>query len=193
MAKLQIDVEWKGPYGWPKINTDLPSLPDTPGIYLFTVDFDGGYLIYAAGYTGRPLQKRFREHTREYMSGVYNVLDIDAMRHGIRKVIWKGFWHKDRPPGREREYIRRKTEIDNAVRNQLLGYRIFAANIGTQPRLMKRLESSIMTILYKQPPPFSDIPDTGMSLSRKWRSEPPITVTSKTKVTLHGLPHQFEI
>jgi hypothetical protein len=115
------------------------------------------------------------------------------MRLGIRKVIWNGFWTSKRPPDREREYVLRKTEIDNAVRNQLLGFRIFTANIGTQPRLMERLEAAIMDILYKQPSPFCDIPDRGMSLAPRWESEPPIAVTSKSTVTLHGLPRQFEI
>ena len=221
MKKLQINADWNGPYSWPKMNSDLPSLPNMPGVYLFTVDFDGGCMIYAAGYTGRPLQIRFHEHTRLYMSGIYNVLDIDAMRLGIRKVIWHGFWTKERLPDKEHEYVRRKAEIDNAVRHQLFGFRIFVANIGTQPRLMKRLEAAIMDILYEQPPPFSDILDRGMSLSRRWESESPITVTSslserpcsigpcarrprgarlllrqaasKSTVILHGLPRQFEI
>lgn len=193
MSKLQIDANWNGPYGWPGMNQDLPALPAMPGVYLLTIDFDGGYLIYAAGITRRPLQKRFREHTRAYLSGIYNVLDINAMQRGVRKEIWHGFWTRERLPDKKREYLRRKIEINKAVCNQLRGFRIFAANIGTQPRLMERLEAAIMNILYEQPSPFSNIPDKGMMLMPRWKSESPIIVTSKSTVTLHGLPRRFEI
>ena len=190
----EIDVEWLGPYGWPKLEGDLPFVPEEPGVYLLTVEYQNGYLIYAAGITRRPMPKRFREHTREYMNGIYNVLDIVAMKAGFRKEVWHGFWMmKKRPRKKHAEYKKQQLQIQEAVRKQLAGFRIFAANIGTKPRILERLEAAIMENLYKQPMPLCDIPDRGMMLSPRRTSKIPIIVKSKCSVVLHGLPTCLEI
>lgn len=187
------NIEWLGPYGWPKFEGELPPIPEVPGVYLMAVEYQNGYLIYAAGITRRPIQKRIREHTREYMGGVYNVLDIAAMQAGVRKEVWHGFWMKERPPEKLVEFQERKPEIQDAVQKQLAGFRIFAANIGTEPRVLERLEAAIMGNLYKQPSPFCDIPDQGMYLAPRRKSEIPIVMQNKCSVILHGLPACLEI
>ncbi len=190
----RIDVEWLGPYGWPKLEGDLPSIPEVPGVYLLTVEYQNGYLIYAAGITRRPMPKRFREHTREYMNGIYNVLDIMAMKAGFRKEVWHGFWMtKKRPRKKQVDYKNRQLQIQEAVRKQLVGFRIFAADIGTKPRILERLEAAIMENLYKQPMPLCDIPDRGMMLAPRRKSEIPIIVKNECSVLLHGLPACLEI
>ena len=98
MRKNRTKIEWDGPFGWPKFEGDLPSIPERPGVYLETVEYQNGYLIYAAGITRRPMPKRFREHTGEYMNGIYNVLDIVAMKAGFRKEVWHGFWMAKKRP-----------------------------------------------------------------------------------------------
>jgi len=52
-----------------------------------------------------------------------------------------------------------------AARKQLAGFRIFTANIGTERRILERLEAAIMHALDKQPMPLCDIPDKGMMLA----------------------------
>ncbi len=89
-----IEVTWDGPYGWPAFESEngLPPIPKISGVvYLQTFKYQGRYLIYAAGLTRRPVPTRFREHTRKYMNGEYNVLDIAAAQQGIRKEIWHGW------------------------------------------------------------------------------------------------------
>lgn len=190
----RIDVEWLGPYGWPKLEGDLPSIPEVPAVYLLTIEYQNGYLIYAAGITRRPMPKRFREHTREYMNWIYNVLDIMAMKAGFRKEVWHGFWMmKKRPRKKQVDYKNRQLQIQEAVRKQLTGFRIFAADIGTKPRILERLEAAIMENLYKQPMPLCDIPDRGMMLAPRRKSEIPIIVKNECSVLLHGLPACLEI
>jgi hypothetical protein len=79
------------------------------------------------------------------------------------------------------------------VRKQLTGFRIFAADIGTKPRILERLEAAIMENLYKQPMPLCDIPDRGMMLAPRRKSEIPIIVKNECSVLLHGLPACLEI
>ncbi|ACA59312.1 hypothetical protein Daud_0793 [Candidatus Desulforudis audaxviator MP104C] len=168
----------------------MRSIPNIPGVYLQTFEYQGGYLIYAAGITRRSVSTRFKDHTRKYMNGEYNVLDIDAAQQGVRKEVWHGWWYRR---ANRKEFEERKSIIVEAVRKQLAGFRIFVADVGTQPRILERIEASVMRHLYQQPSPVCDIPDKGMYLVPRWDSENPIVVKSNCVAVLHGLPAFLEI
>ena len=187
-----IQANWNGPYCWPAFEdpTGLKPIPKLPGLYLQTFEYKSGYMIYAAGLTRRPVPARFKEHTRKYMNGEYNVLDINAAQQGIRKEIWHGW---DYAKEHRAEFDERKLEIIDAVQNELEGFRIFVADVGEEPRILERLEASIMENLYRQPSPFCDIPDKGMFLSPRWDSEKPIVIENDCQETIHGLPRSLEI
>ena len=112
------------------------------------------------------------------------------MKQGKRKEIWHGWgWS----PEKRAEFENRKQVILDAANGQLEGYRIFVADVGNQPRMLERLEASIMDWLDEQPSPFRDIPDRGMMLSRRWKDEPAIVANNKCAATLHRLPDRLEI
>ena len=187
-----IDVTWEGPFSWPTFESEnnLPPIPKQQGVYLQTFEYQDGYLIYAAGITRRPVPARFREHTRKYMSGDYTILDVNSAQQGIRKEIWHGWEyareHRD-------EFEENQSVILEAVRKQLVGFRVFVADVGGAPRIHERMESSIMNNLYKPPPPICDFPDRGMQLSSRWDSEESVVINSKCSGVLHGLPELLEI
>ena len=187
-----IEITWNGPYGWPAFESEnnLRSIPKIPGIYLQTFGYQDGYLIYAAGITRRPVPTRFREHTRKYMNGEYNVLDIAAAQQGIRREIWHGW---DYAREHREEFEERRRIILDAVRKQLAGFCIFITDLGSEARTLERLEASIMNNLYRQPSPICDIPDRGMQLAPHWDSEDPIVVKNNCAAVLHGLPTFLEI
>jgi hypothetical protein len=190
--KCDIDVVWTGPYAWPKFETisKLPSIPQHSGAYLIAVEYLNGYLIYGAGITRRLAPIRFREHSLKYMSGDYTVLDIAAMKQGKREEIWHGWgWS----PEKRTEFEKRKPMIVDAAKRQLEGFRIFVSDIGNQPRILERLEASIMNWLYQQPSPFCDIPDKGMMLAPRWETEPVIVAWNKCNLRLHQLPDKLDI
>jgi len=100
-----IAIAWMGPYGWPGFGDTSAALPGTPGIYLWTVEYlMGGLLIYAAGITRRPMKERFREHTRAYLDGTYTLFDVDALRQGVRREVWHGFWTGKRSSEKQQEF-----------------------------------------------------------------------------------------
>jgi len=136
----------------------LEPITKLPGVYLQTFEYHDGYLIYATGITRRTIPMRFSEHTSKYLNGEYNVLDITAAHEGIRKEVWHGWGYARK---HRAEFKKRKSEILNAVRKQLSGFRIFIAEVGKESRIYERLEASIMNSLYQQPLPFCDIPDRG--------------------------------
>lgn len=187
-----ITLCWEGPFAWPGFEriASLPPIPHRPGVYLQTFEYRDGYLIYLAGITRRAVPARFREHTRKYLNGDYNVLDIDAAQQGVRQEVWHG-WGYAR--AHREEFEVRKREILEAVHRQLAGFRIFVADVGEGPRLLERLEAAIMNHLYQQPPPICDIPDRGMYLAPRRSSEPPIRARNVCGVALHGLPAFLEI
>jgi hypothetical protein len=190
MEPTEVEVIWRGPYAWP--GTESPgqeSIPKEPGVYLLTVEYQDGYLIYAAGITSRPIAKRLREHTREYQNGVYNVLDIDAMRNGERKEVWHGFWMKPRSSERIEEFNARREEIVAIARRQMQGFRVFVCAVPAEGgRVKARIEAAIMSHLYTQPPPYNAVPDKGMFLAPRRVSESPITLRSRCSAKLHCLP-----
>lgn len=190
--ETEIEIIWAGPYSWPTFesNNNLSPIPECPGVYLQTFEYQDGYLIYAAGLTRRPVPERFREHTLKYMNGEYYVLDIGAAQQGIRKVIWQG-WEYARE--HRSEFEEQKSMILDAVQKQLAGFRIFVADVGKEARIHERLEASIMNNLYQQSSPICDIPDRGMHLEPRWDSEKPIIVKNKCEVCIHGLPPWLEI
>jgi hypothetical protein len=190
-----LEVRWDGPYGWPgyESENDLRPLPKIPGIYLQTFEYQGGYLIYAAGLTRRPVPARFKQHTRKYMTGEYNVLEIAAAQRGVRREIWHGWGYARK---HREEFEERKSMILAAVRRQLAGFRIFitgTVDMRREARVLERFEAAIMGNLYQQPSPIRDIPDRGMHLSSRWASETPIIVRNNCTALLHGLPASLEI
>jgi hypothetical protein len=187
-----INIIWTGPYSWPglELESKLAPTPSQPGVYLMTVDYLDGYLIYAAGLTRRSIRQRLGEHTRKYMSGDYNVLEITAMQQGVRSEVWHGWgWS----PEKRIEFEHRKSEILNAVRKQLAGFRIFTAHLGTEPRLLERLEAAVMNNLYRQPSPFCDIPDKGMMLAPRRNPESALLANNQCAAMLYGLPAFLEL
>ena len=52
-AVMEMRASWLGLYSWPSFEkeNELPELPALAGVYLFTIEYADGYLIYAAGIT----------------------------------------------------------------------------------------------------------------------------------------------
>lgn len=196
-----IRLNWEGPFLWPHVvkpQSNLISLLDSPlasssGVYLWTVEHDGGFLIYAAGITRGPFKKRFQSHMRNYLKGVYTLFDIPSLQRGIRKEIWHGFWSRKRTIEKKKEYDSRHDELRNAAEVQLAAFRVFVAKVDPVPRLPERIEAAIMAALYRASGPASDIPDRGMKLAPRWPEEEPIRVTNISNSLLHALPAEMEV
>lgn len=187
-----LEVLWEGPFSWPNYEerNGLPSIPRSPGVYLQTFEYQDGYLIYAAGITRRLVPVRFREHTRNYMNGDYNVLDPSEAERGVRKEIWHGWGYAK---AHRNQFEENKAEIQQAVQEQLTRFRIFVAEVGTERRLLERIEASIMIHLNQQSSPYCDIPDQGMMLAPRWNDEETIRMSSRSRSRIHGIPEVLEI
>lgn len=196
---ILLELRWEGPFRWPGLRCHGDLIPldavttgSSCGVYLWTIEYCGGFLIYATGITRRPFVNRLGEHTRAYRSGVYTVFDVPSLKQGVRKKIWPGFWFGERSPVQQDEYDRRREQIAAAAEELLLNYRVFVAAVDPIARVLERIEAAIMNALYAAAAPASVIPDRGMSLAPRWPEERPISVRSIAPVLLHGLPAEFE-
>lgn len=185
-------INWHGPLSWPGYEgeNELSSIPYASGVYLFTFEYGEGFLIYAAGITRRSFPDRFKEHTRSYLNGDYNVLDIDKINNGKRQVLWKGWSHARK---HRDEFEANAEHYREAIDNQLKHFRIFIADIHPEERVHERIEAAIMNSLYLQLAPICEIPDRGMQLSPRWKDEIPILIRNLCSSNLYGFHEYLEI
>ncbi|MFH1112913.1 MAG: hypothetical protein V1792_03245 [Pseudomonadota bacterium] len=198
-ASPVIELLWEGPFRWPgyRNDGDVVQLSETTvglnsGVYLWTVEHSRGYLIYAAGITRRPFVKRFQEHTRAYLTGVYTIFDVASLKRGVRNEIWHGFWFGQRSTEKQKEYSNRSEEIRSAAHELLINYRIFLAPVEPVKRLPERIEAAIMDNLYRADGSASVVPDRGMALAPRRHNEQPVIVRNISPVFFLGLPFEFE-
>lgn len=101
----ELEIIWEGPFAWPLTKEQRVRFPNFAGIYLWTVPYVyGGYVVYLAGITRRPLHKRFGEHSRNHQNGIYTLFDMDEMQRGNRKELWHGFWTKKRTTAQQQDF-----------------------------------------------------------------------------------------
>jgi hypothetical protein len=184
------EIEWQGPFSWigyENINK-LEKIPDVEGIYLWTFQYEQGYLVYCAGIT-KSTKKRFRQHTLEYKSGNYTVFNVTEAEKGKRVEIWHGWsyarTHRD-------EFNSRKEEILCAVERQLSSFRVFIAQMSDK-RERARFEAAIMLQIYNSNETWAELADRGMALSKRRKDEVSIIIKNISDVKFYGLPEILEI
>jgi len=184
------EIFWHGPFSWPgyeKYN-QLNSMPNMEGVYLWTFKYKDGYVLYSAGITNSTI-KRFREHTRNYKNGEYNVIDVEAAERGERVEIWHGWQYAKM---HREEFIKMKERILDAVERQLMAFRIFIAEI-CDKRKRERIEAALMLNIYNLQEPWAELADRGMFLKGRYNSEIPIRIKNICSNKIYGLPEILEI
>jgi hypothetical protein len=190
-------LDWNGPFALQGPDGNL--FFDSPvanqcGIYVFTINYQDGYLIYLTGWTTRPFKKRFKEHIREYRKGTYTIFNCESFRNGKRDEIWHGMWTKKETNtlAMKALFESRHQDINPVIEDLLSTFRIFVAPLERERRVLARVEAAIMNLLYSSEEPFSSLPDKGMALAPRWTSERPFLVENKADILFHALPQCFE-
>ncbi|NLY75526.1 MAG: hypothetical protein GX075_09510 [Firmicutes bacterium] len=184
------EIFWQGPFSWVGFEhlNNLKPIPDVAGVYLFTFEYQDGYIIRSVGVTNS-MKKRFYQHTREYRKGNYTVLDVEYAKVGERKEIWHGWEyakkHRD-------EFIENKDLILQFVEKELQAYKIFITEV-LDRRKRERIEFAIMQSIYSSKEPWDDLVDHGMALRGRFNDEIPIEVKNVCPYKIYGLPKEIEI
>lgn len=182
-----LPLQVLGPFGWPKLEHGLPELPEMAGVYLMTFRYQDGFLPYGVGITRRLIVKRFKEHTRLYNKGEYNILNVNCAQHGVREVVWKGWgW----TPEKRADFELRKTEITRTAMHQMSSTCLFIIDTGREARIPERIEAAIANHYYSKE---EILFDRGMLRMPRWQSEEHLQAQLKCNSLLVGLPTQLEI
>ncbi|MCH2118997.1 MAG: hypothetical protein MK161_14995 [Pirellulales bacterium] len=191
MSMQRLKISWNGPFDWPQARQRSP-LKGLCGVYMQTVKNDTGYVVYGVGITKRPVSQRFGEHRRAILKGKYTLLDLDAMRQGIRQEIWHGLWAGHDSDERKAEFAKREEELKDVARQQMAACKIFVAEV-SDVRIQHRMEAALMATLYDAPEPYCGLPDRGMHLVPRHDNELPITITNESHPLFVNLPEKVEI
>jgi hypothetical protein len=126
MAELSISVSFQGPFSARPgtLEIDVPNeLKRLAGLYLWTVSYEGGYLVNYVGKTKRPFSARFRDHRNWYRDGK-DILDPDCMPKGEN-------WLVENP-------------TPELIIRFLACYRVFLAPLDVDDATLVRIESAII-------------------------------------------------
>ena len=187
-----LELETIGPFSWLSSCDDAPPrVFDSPasnkcGVYLFTVPTEEGYLIYWVGQTSQPVRTRLATHSREFLAGTYNILDMAELREGKRTVLWRGLWWRKDAADRYEEYLLSASKVALLTLTQLRATRIYMIPTPKDRRFLARLEASIVNTLYADSK-VGTILDRGYNLAPRWDTEDPIQIRL-TGPNFRGLP-----
>ncbi|WNY24210.1 hypothetical protein MmiHf6_15400 [Methanimicrococcus hongohii] len=182
---------WSGPFAWSgyENETGLDSIPDVEGVYLWTFEYEDGYLLYLAGVT-KSMKTRFQSHSRTFKNGGYTVLDMGAAQKGIRIEIWHG-WPSKENEKECKEAFNADTVNLEKLKNQLYSMRVFILE-SSDKRLRERMEAALMHSLVYSKESWADLADRGMALNGvRYNSEMPIIakniIENKDVKKIYGL------
>ena len=120
------------------------------------------------------------------------MMDLDAMRRGIRKEIWHGLWAGHDSDERKAEFVKREEELQEVAKQQMAATTIFVAEVANA-RIQHRMEAALMVALYDAPEPYCGLPDRGMHLVPRYEDETPVKITNRPDHHFLNLPKTIEI
>ncbi len=154
MVTDPLSVKWYGPYSFVDSgveNVFTCSMGEKKGVYLFTIPFEGKYLVYYVGETGASFANRMLQHAQSYLNGFYRIFDPEEFVKGRKILLWGGMWKADRrEPKLISDFIDKQAELAPKIILFLKQFRIFLAPIGKDKRIIERVEAEIARSLNQQ-------------------------------------------
>lgn len=153
MLAEMLELATIGPFSWIRSSEEAPPrIFDVPesrkcGVYLFTVPTARGHLIYWVGQTSQAIGTRLATHSREFLAGTYNVLDMADLHDGKRTVRWRGLWWRKCSVDRYEEYLTNAHQVAPLTLAQLQATRIYVIPTAKDRRFLARLEAFIVSTL----------------------------------------------
>ncbi len=186
---MAIDLEWKGPFlinpRPPAFSPSEPNLFDLSGLYLLTIEHEGGYLINYVGETGVNFRERpLRAGTAWSYGGRFNdqskrsreMVDPDQFAQGRRVVT--------ETPTRQEfsyDYSKYQAQLDKIYKS----FRYFLAPTFESESIRKSMEAGIIrTLLCSND---EKIRNFLYNINPRKQSPYPLQITMKSSVLFHGL------
>jgi hypothetical protein len=156
-------LQWHGSYSFVEStdeNVFTCSIGKKKGAYLFTIPFDGKYLIYYVGETFASFATRLLQHVQSYLNGFYRVFDPDEFVKGRKVLLWGGMWKTGRrDPRLISDFIKEQAELSSKILQFIEQFKIFLAPIEEDNRVIERIEAEIAKSLNQQDGLIGDFQD----------------------------------
>ena len=112
----EFEFRWEGPFPLRSVVSEPAA--DAPGLYLWGVMSENGYVLYYLGETGKTIAERIRAHIRCYRTGEFGLIDWDAFYRGEWKYLKPSYYRKYTPEARKtfrEEKVRWEPVIEGEV------------------------------------------------------------------------------
>lgn len=184
------EQSWQGPFSWPGLDkhNNSNSIPNIPGVYLFTFEHKDGYTLRSVGVSSS-IKRRLAQHSLKYYKGEYTVLDVKAAQAWVRRELWHGWKYAEE---HQEQFLENKDLILGFVKDELAAYRVFITEVDDR-RIRERVEAAILINAYSLKEPWTDIIDGGMHLRNRSGYEVPISMRNICPYKIHGLQETLEV
>jgi hypothetical protein len=139
MSNQPLSIQWYGPYSFALGQDDnlfTSSLSQRKGVYLWTISFEGNYLVYYVGQTGNSFSARSLQHLQSYLSGFNRVYNPEKFAKGERELIWGGMWKPDRKdPKLMSDFLLNYSQLAPKILDFIKIFRLFAAPVEGNDRV----------------------------------------------------------
>jgi len=209
MMYIEIPLKLIGPFKWRELFSQTEA--SEKGVYLWTAPYKGKFLVYYVGETGgikkpKSFADRFVEHTRNVISGLWDICDPDEFVMGHLKYKWEGWWKRRelKVPTRAVDFLENYLEKDNlskAAYDFLEAIQIFLIPMkNADEPTRKRVETLIAEALFYQPGithdfqdkySFSDSNRQSYTKFERKSTEDPIKVIFENSDKIFGLQQEL--
>ncbi len=192
MTASSLHLKCSGPYTW----TSGPACVfdagrDVAGIYLWTIPYREGYLVYYVGETGRSFTERLSEHAESYLTGRYRIWEPAAFSRGEKVLLWDGMWRSD-SRNTIGDFLARYPELSAAVHSLFGAMRLFLIPMEADARLRQRVEAALALGLRDREGIVGAFQDSDIRYRPRRKMEPSISVELDLPALIHGVSHTFE-
>jgi hypothetical protein len=137
-------VSWHGPLSLVENENSVfrESVSEKPGLYLWTVKFQDGYLVNYVGMTKNSIATRLQEHISQFLCGGYWIYDPEQLSQGELKVLYK-------PSGSVLDFLPRYVSLSQNIHSMLKTYAVFIAEVDGTKEWLERIESGVIKNINK--------------------------------------------
>jgi len=142
---------FNGPYTIYSTNSIFEdTIANEEGIYLWTLQANGKYVIEYIGETGSSFRQRTKEHIIQVLGGNYRILDASCYQKEEVRVLWNGMWRKG-TRDKLGDFISSYTELAPKIVKYIDSINIFVAPIKIDGYMRKVIEGALASYIKDQP------------------------------------------